>query len=91
MVPPYGILPWQWILTAVVRTIGDKHQLFVNFIHNHIEKGMVAAGVNSKFESPLKAVGSFINNSGNTIISGNNCMAIQTILNLPPVMLKSRL
>jgi hypothetical protein len=52
---------------------------------------MVAAGVNSKFESPLKAVGSFINNSGNTIISGNNCMAIQTILNLPPVMLKSRL
>ena len=68
--------------SSLYNTIGDKHQLFVKCISNYTKKGMVAAGVYSKFESPIQAVISFINNSVITIISGNSCMAIQTTFEL---------
>jgi len=68
--------------SSLYNTIGDKHQLFVKCISNYTKKGMVAAGVYSNFESPIQAVISFVNNSVNTIISGNSCMAIQTTFEL---------
>lgn len=68
--------------SSLYNTIGDKHQLFVKCISNYTKKGMVAAGVYSKIESPLQAVINFINDSVNTIISGNSCMAIQTTFEL---------
>lgn len=68
--------------SSLYNTIGDKHQLFVKCISNYTKKGMVAAGVYSKIESPLQAIVDFINDSVNIILSGNSCMAIQTTFEL---------
>jgi len=72
--------------SSLYNTLGDKHQLFVQCIKHYTFKRRILLEERAKaFDSPLKALESFINDVADVVVrDAQGCFAIKTAFEVSP-------
>ncbi|WP_342089051.1 TetR/AcrR family transcriptional regulator [Dyadobacter sp. OTU695] len=72
--------------SSLYNTLGDKHQLFVQCIKHYTKKRRILLEERARaFDSPLKALESFINDVADVVINdAQGCFAIKTAFEVSP-------
>jgi TetR/AcrR family transcriptional regulator, transcriptional repressor for nem operon len=72
--------------SSLYNTLGDKHQLFVHCIKHYTLKRRILLEERAKaFDSPLKALESFINDVADVVVrDAQGCFAIKTAFEVSP-------